>query len=173
MAGNQNSGARPLPTALHEVRGTFRPDRHGNNGHEPKPKLATTAMPRWAGLKGEAEKCWKRLAPQLIETRVLTEDDITALVALCRRWAEWDRLRQAVERDGETYWAEGTHGGGAQLKPNPAVNMRDNAFKDVMRALTEFGLTPSSRARVRVSGASEPEDVFGKLLAKRGGKQGA
>lgn len=148
------------PTALHKARGTYRPDRHGTA--EPEPASATARVPRWAELEGEAEKCYRRLAPMLASMRVLTEADVTALVQLCRRYAEYMELREQVDDEGVTYVIEGRNG--RQRKTNPAVMVRDRAWADFQKGLTEFGLTPVSRSKI--TAAPEPEkDPFAELMA--------
>lgn len=147
------------PTALHKLQGTYRPDRHGKS--EPESPDATGRLPRWAELEGEAEKCYRRLAPMLTSMRVLTQADIAALVQLCRRYAEYMELRAQVTAEGATYVVESRNG--HQRKTNPAAMVRDRAWADFQKGLTEFGLTPVSRSRITAPPEVE-ESEMAKLL---------
>lgn len=148
------------PTALHKLQGTYRADRHGNA--EPEPANASARLPRWAELSGEALRCYKRYAPMLRDMRVLTEPDVGSLVQLCRRYEEYMRYRAQVEAEGDTFWSESKLG--RQLRPHPAVMLRDRAWGDFQKGLIEFGLTPVSRSRITV-GPKQESDPFADLMA--------
>lgn len=145
------AGRPRTPTELHKARGTFRADRH--NTDEPEAKQATAKLPRWAELAGEAEKCYRRLAPMLSSMRVLTEADVAALVQVARRYGEYMDAAEQVRDEGATYTSEGRDG--RQIKAHPAVAIRDRAWADYQKGLIEFGLTPVSRSKI--TAMPEPE----------------
>lgn len=80
---------------------------------------------------------WNELAPMLSKAGLLTEGDRPALALLCRAYA---RLR---------------------LDP-----MDDKANELYRRMLVEFGLTPSSRSRIKAS-AEKPKDALAEFLASK------
>lgn len=92
--------------------------------------------PDWLDdLDGHGIDHWNELAPLLQKAGLLTEGDRPALALLCRAYA---RLR---------------------LDP-----MDDKANDLYRRMLVEFGLTPSSRSRIK--GAPEkPKDALAEFLA--------
>lgn len=119
------------PSALKLLSGTFRPDRARN---EPQPPVGATPPP-YLPSSGPARAAWDRLAPGLIETRVLTEADAEALAIGCMALAEFLSARR---RKAE--WRRA-----------------DSAWKRYTSILKDFGLTPASRTRVAAVPAS-PSD---------------
>jgi len=76
-------GAKPKPTELHVVQGTFRPGRHEEQAqNEPKPD-GQLEKPKY--LKGRAGRVWDRIAPKL---DWLTEVDSDMLALWCGLQAE-------------------------------------------------------------------------------------
>ena len=158
------AGRPRKPTALHKLQGTYRPREHGSR-NEPEVPDAKATLPRWAGLEGEAEKCYRRLAPMLSSMRVLTEADVAALVQLARRYGEYMHAAELVEESGTTYTSQGREG--IQIKPHPNVAIRDRAWQDFQRGLAEFGLTPSSRSKIAAP-PKQDESAMSRLLSGRG-----
>ena len=113
----------PKPTALKVMEGTYRRDRA--RAAEPSPAVGATPPP-WLPRSGPARRAWRRLAPVLTRTRVLTEADAEALAVVCMALAE------ALE---------------AQADP---VGWRraDAAWKRYAAGLATFGMNPSARTRV-------------------------
>ena len=155
-------GRPRIPTALHQAHGTYRADRHGRT--EPQSPLATSELPEWAELTGEAAACYQRLASLLTSMQVLTEADVGALVQLSRRYGEYLEAAGEVRECGATYRSEGRDG--MRLKTHPAVAIRDRAWTDVERGLAQFGLTPASRSRV-VRSLERPDPLGGLLTSLR------
>jgi P27 family predicted phage terminase small subunit len=79
---------------------------------------------------------------------VLADGDLIALGLLCETLAEWIEARDTVARDGATYEAT-TEAGAVMYRAHPAVAQRSDAARRVQSLLSEFGLTPSARAKVR------------------------
>jgi P27 family predicted phage terminase small subunit len=98
----------------------------------------------------------------LASMRVLTEADVTALVQLARRYEEYMDAASAVREQGSTYASEGRDG--IQIKTHAAVAIRDRAWADFQRGLTEFGLTPASRSTITPLIPPQEDDPFAHLL---------
>lgn len=94
--------------------------------------------------------------------RILTMADGPALALLCDAYAEYLEAREKTSgRKGKTYETT-TAQGGTMIRPRPEVAMASDAWRRVQRMLSEFGLTPSSRAKVVVR-PKEEEDPLEKL----------
>jgi phage terminase small subunit len=118
-------GGRPRkPTALKLIEGTFRKDRA--NPEEPQPDLVSgmPAPPR--KLKAEAMREWNRVAGELSKMRVLAVDELSVLATYCNLHAA---IVKAENRD--------------ELLPA-------GYYAQYRGLIDSFGLTPSSRAKVRV-----------------------
>src|SRR4051812_43844368 len=96
-----NRGPPPLPTKLKLLRGTARADRSNPDEPKPPPVLEVPPAPAWLREHGRRE--WERVAPILVNTRVLTQVDLGILEDYCRQY-EKALLRDAfLEENGETY----------------------------------------------------------------------
>lgn len=94
----------------------------------------------------------------LEEMGVLTTADPHALAMLCDAYAEYLECRQIVTNVGRTYTTT-TQQGDTMIRPRPEVAMASDAWRRVQRMLTEFGMTPSSRSKVKGS-PREERDPF-------------
>lgn len=150
-------GRKPVPTKLKIVKGTDQPCRI--NPDEPEPVVSLPdPPPEWKKANPVALTEWERITPHLYELGLLTAVDRAALVAYCEAWS---RLRQAEAEIAKTgLLVETTNG---NLIQSPAVGIANTAFKNMLAAATEFGLTPSSRTRVSAVGGKRTENPFKKL----------
>lgn len=133
-------GRKPIPTALHLLRGN--PGRRAHTRKEPTPApLTELAPPAWMAADAQAE--WTRLAPTLARLGVLTETDADALAAYCEAWTTWKAATRAIRDGGLTIETE--HG----TRMSPFVRIANDAMGQCRALLVEFGMTPSARARVQ------------------------
>ncbi len=147
-------GRKPKPTAIKELAGN--PGKRPLNKAEPQPGDADIRVPK-GRLPKEGRELWHVLAPQLAELGVLKATDLPALEVLCLHYAMVRRAWKIVEREGVT--AESVSVAGTTVKKHPAASvLRENAmaFKGF---LTEFGLTPSSRVRIKTDGAEKEKSL--------------
>jgi P27 family predicted phage terminase small subunit len=144
MAGNANSGRRPQPTALKVLRGN--PSKTRLNKHEPKPPVPDATFdeppPELAG-DGVAEAEWRRIAPIVRLTRILSDADRPLLIALCQQWSRYLEAHGKVASLGMVVKA-----GNGQPVVNPYLAVSDKALVHCQKMWNELGLTPSSRSRV-------------------------
>ena len=94
----------------------------------------------------EARREWKRLGRKLVECGLLTEIDAGALALYCQAWARWVEAERALERYGVVVKSPS----GFPMQ-SPYLAIANKAMEQMTRLLTEFGMSPSSRARVAVS----------------------
>lgn len=134
-------GRPPKPTALKELAGN--PGKRATNKKEPTLKAERPPIPKH--LQGEARKEWNRIAKQLVEIGVVTKIDRAALAAYCQNWARWVQAEQEMSR-ADFRMITFTESGYPVV--SPWLNVANTAMKNMLRFLSEFGMTPSSRARV-------------------------
>jgi len=144
-------GRKPEPSALKLLRGL--PGKRKLSADEPQPApLVDLTPPAWLDPEAQAE--WLRLAPMLERLGVLTETDTGALTAYCDAWATWKAATQQIRKFGMVIK------GKADLPiVSPYVKIAHNALLQMRALLTEFGMTPSSRARVHVPTKTEQPAV--------------
>ena len=161
------SGPAPLPTALKILRGTMRADRV--NPAEPRPlPVSSLAAPAW--LTDDGRKVFRRLARQLAALRLLSETDLPLLGLLSDQWSIYFSAREFLkEQKSDVYTLRDADGNVRAIQQYPQVAIRNKAALAIARLSAEFGLSPSSRARVSVSkGADAPVDELEGYLVNGG-----
>ena len=144
-----------LPTELKKQRGTLRKDRLNEN--EPKLPSVIPPIPTW--LSEDGQKAFSELSTLLHDMSVLTQADELALTLLCDAYSEYKNAKEVVNQLGATVEIMSREG---NSKPTirPEVQIANQAFVRVFQLLKEFGLTPSSRAKVNaIENASSTPDV--------------
>jgi P27 family predicted phage terminase small subunit len=147
-------GPKPLPSALAKVRGTVTKSTRRIPGKEPKVRLGTPAMPASVRDDKIALDCWNRMRGHLLKLKVLTPADGAALEGMCIAYSRAYKADACVKARGIVQ--EKFDG---SLAANPAVAMSRNAWSEVRRFAVEFGLTPSSRTRVREAPPGDDDET--------------
>lgn len=132
-------GPKPQPTAFLSARGSREPQRRAG---EPQPEVALPACPEW--LPERVRDKWDEIGGELVKLGVMTTVDSLALAMLCEALADYFEFSDAMEKSGAVACSEK---GGVYQHPN--ASLRSNAWMRLMKALREFGMTPSSRTAVR------------------------
>jgi P27 family predicted phage terminase small subunit len=132
-------GPRPKPTALKVIQGTDRADRR----NECEPVLATRIPECPEHLAGEAKREWERTTKLLAAAGLVAEIDRAALASYCQAWGRWVEAEEALRRHGVVIKSPNNF-----PMPSPYLAIANKAMDQMRLLLTEFGMTPSSRARV-------------------------
>ena len=144
---------RPRKTAAEKrANGTYRADRD-------KTLEVNAGVPDPPGyLSDVALTHWPRMVKACQIVRTLTEADGDALAMLCVAFEEWRAADIIVRDEGEVCSSDKVvsdgeakitvKGGSYQ---HPAVGIRTNAWKRIVKMLREFGLTPNARAGMKMA----------------------
>lgn len=151
-------GRKPKPSALKQLEGN--PGKRAINKKEPKPTSAIPECPNH--LKGAARTEWNRLTEELHALKILTSIDRAALAACCTAWADYVKACNKLEKEGEVIISE--KGG---MYQNPWVAIKKRSMDQIMKFYAEFGMTPSSRSRVKVETPGEEEEMEGFLFGNK------
>jgi P27 family predicted phage terminase small subunit len=151
-------GRKPLPSNVVRLRGN--PGKRRLNDAEPRPSPRVPTCP--ACLDGEARKEWKRLVAELAQLGLLTRLDRGLLAAYCQAHALWVEAVSSIGRYGTM--VKSPNGFPMQ---SPYIAVANKQVEIMVRIASEFGMTPSSRTRIRV-GEPTPEDAFETFLQGRG-----
>lgn len=156
-------GRPPKPTHLKVLEGN--PGKRPLNVKEPKPKPTAPKCPVWLGPI--AKKEWRRVVPELERLGLLTVVDGAALEGYCESYSKWVELSQFLKKfEKQGYMFKTPSGYMQQL---PQVGMAQKYLVLVKAFCSEFGLTPSSRARMTMPGQLDEDDPMEALLRKKGG----
>ncbi len=152
-----NRGRKPRPTDLKILSGD-RADRV--NRSEPKPRRSAPVCPDHLDEWGR--EAWDRITRQLGELGILSASDSDAIALYCATYSRWRAARREIAQTGITATTDL-----GSLKSNPAVAVATQAERMMASLLAEFGLTPSSRSRVKAD--TKAQDALGEFLARRKG----
>ena len=139
-------GRKPEPTVLKVLRGN--PHQHRLNRAEPKPPPADLTPPAW--LDAAAADEWTRLAPRLAQLGLLTTIDEHALATYCQIWVRWKDAQVQIANRGMVI----------DGMISPYLTISDRCITQLRHFLIEFGMTPSSRARVKADPGPKADDPF-------------
>ena len=149
------AGRKPLPTHLKLVKGTARP--HRLNKDEPKPRATVPEPP--AHLDERARAKFAAMAEMLARHGVMTELDAGALARYAVVWCRWIEAEAEVMRRGPVVKTEG-----GNIIQNPFLAVVNKCLAQMAQIEPEFGLTPSSRSRIRMAEPAETVDPFEEYL---------
>lgn len=150
-------GPAPKPTALKRLAGN--PGKKPLNGSEPQPKRPERVpyVPRY--LSETAKEEWRRVVVILMDAGLYTELDHTALVMYCMQFGKWiDADKKTQETGGEILTSDK-----GNFYQNPWYNVANKAYELMIKMLLEFGMTPSSRSRLKIE-MKEEKKTLAELL---------
>jgi P27 family predicted phage terminase small subunit len=171
-------GPIPKPDALKHAEGN--PGKRKLNRAElaEDPK----APPAPSYLDTEARKTWNRLVKLLLRKGVLREEDQITLANLCMTYSQLVHARRLLAEQRAAFnklkrktpfkdplFVVAPSG---YVQQSPLVSMINTYVDQVLKLSREFGLSPSSRARIRTNedgwlppGEATPEEQLEKILA--------
>jgi P27 family predicted phage terminase small subunit len=155
-------GMRPMPKHLKLVTGNR--GKRSLDYEEPKPEALIPDPPEVLSEEARAE--WDRIAPRLLAVGMVTRVDGAALAAYCQAYGRWivaeAALREQRKLDPEMHGLLAISQKGNAI-PSPLLHVCNRAMADMVRYASEFGMTPCSRARVKLNlsnGTNDPTDHF-------------
>lgn len=150
-------GRKPKPTALKRLSGTARPDRV--NAAEPQFRVPERTPSPPAYLAQEAADVWRDLGKLLREAGLFTVVDRYALAMFCSVAGRWmDAERKMRSSGGPVLIAES-----GNLYQNPWYCVANKSWSQMRQMLSEFGLTPAERSRLKAI-VTEEEPSLAEML---------
>lgn len=112
------------------------------NPDEAMPDPAIPSPPEHLSQAASVE--WGRITQDLYTLGLLSHIDRSALAAYCVVYSRWAEAEELIKEKG--ILIKTTNGNVIQ---SPLVGIANKAMELMHKYLTEFGMTPASRARVR------------------------
>lgn len=157
-------GRKPKPTEQKILEGN--PGKRTLGEKEPKPETKIPPCP--THLKGEARTEWDRVTKQLLKLNIISEIDRASLTAYCTAWGTYVKACKKLEKESEVMISDA---GG--MYQNPWVAIRNKAMEQILKFSAEYGMTPSSRTRIKVEAPNEEDEMKKMLMGvkSKGSKQ--
>lgn len=141
MAGKPGrSGRKKQPAALKKAKGTYRPPRDQDGA-----SLPAGVPPVPDGLNPQAAREWARLAPLCLQAGLLTHADWIAWELGFWAYSTWLNVSKSI---GDPVWITKND----YPVQRPEVAIAQKAWSAVLQFCREFGLTPSARSGLRLTG---------------------
>ena len=132
-------GRKPKPIELRVLHGGAAEKALAEH---PKPRRVLPRCPPF--LTGEAATCWRRLSRELFAAGLLSAVDRDALAVYCTVYARWLEAERMIAEVGIV--KESMTG---KLARNPYLAIAQQSIAQLGKLAAEFGMTPSSRSRVK------------------------
>ena len=157
-------GRKPKPSDLKQLEGN--PGKRAFNAAEPHPPVPQSPprTPRHLGVA--AGKEWRRMCHVLLSIGLYTEIDHAMLEMYCQAYGDWIEAKRKIRTTGGRVKMSRLTGA---LYTNPWVYEANGAWERLRKAAAEFGMTPSTRSRVRVATGEKEPSLTEQLFAMVGG----
>ncbi len=156
-------GRKPKPTAIKLLAGN--PGKRALNRLEPKPRVIFPRPPEH--LNDEEKEKWKLMVRELHPLGLITAIDKDALAMYCVIFTRWRKAENLVREKGEIIKTAA-----GNIIQNPYLSIANRALEQLGRIGAEFGMTPSSRSRVKVEVANSEHELEQMLFSGRTVKVG-
>ena len=132
-------GRKPTPRNLRLVTGAAQRDEK-----QAEPIAEVTAPDPPDYLEDEEAGCFREVGQKLALMRVMTDADVDLLAIYAVTFIRWKKAIAKVNESGLIVRSPNNH-----PIQNPYLSIANRAQQEMLKILAEFGLTPSSRTRVR------------------------
>ncbi len=156
MPNRPGQGRKRTPTAIREARGTER-FRKDQRKHEPKASDAKPKCPTHLDRRAKAE--WRAIVKIMEGQGTLSADFLRSLTLYCTAYSKYLEALDLVNKTGIVVYDEK-----GNARRNPAQVEFHKYHDQCYKWLTEFGLTPSAKARVMVEKKEEKQDAWAAFL---------
>lgn len=146
------AGRKCKPDALKKLEGTFRKDRAGDSLELP---AGIPTKPEWTEHDPIASELYNQVASTCYAMGVGTAADSLGFALLADQLSMYLRLRALISADGPVIYGEGSQGNSTQ-KPHPALAQMNTSYTNIIKLMTEYGLTAAARTKVD---ANKPIEV--------------
>jgi phage terminase small subunit len=170
------TGRPPIPTKVHQLKGTYRKSRHDVRAGEPVPDGVLSADDPPAWMSAGQRDLWK-FAIANAPPSLLTPIDGPALSVWCVA-ADQHAVAVAAQarRDANGYGPGGapllSHGRDGGMSVSPYLRVIDQSGARMLRAAGELGFSPGSRPRLgmgtKPKGGDGADDVWSRFLPPKG-----
>ena len=147
------AGRKRKPVALKKLEGTFRKDRHEKNVVELP--VAIAPKPDWAEHDAISSALYDEVSTHIAKMGISSEVDGMAIALLSDQLSQYLKLRAQVLSDGLLVETVGSTGN-VSTKPHSGLAQMNVCYNNIVKMLSEYGLTAASRAKV---GANAPVTV--------------
>jgi len=136
-------GRKPKPTSIKVLAGN--PGKRPVNTAEPRFRVPERTPRAPAFLSDSAAEVWRDLGKLLRDAGLFTVVDRYALAMFCAAAGRWIEAERKLKETGPVLVSRET----GNLYQNPYLHIANKAWGQMRQMLSEFGLTPAERSRLK------------------------
>lgn len=162
MPGNSNSGRKPQPAKILQMKGRRAGQDSGGRAIVEPPKFRREAPEAPAWLSSDARDEWNRVVPGLTVLDLLKPEDRAMLSAYCEAWSTFKMASRKWREDGERVeqvTSSVDHLGREKVTSrmivNPFIAVARAAGQELRGFAAHFGLSPSSETALGKAGSGD------------------
>jgi P27 family predicted phage terminase small subunit len=157
-------GRKAVPTALKKLAGN--PGKRKYNDREPVVSVSkeVPSAPDFLDSVGKEE--WARSGKLLHDAGVLTDVDLTAFGSYCQSYSDFIHAVDGLKKSGHIIRDPENE---KKFKINPWRRVLIESQANMKQLLSEFGMTPASRSKVKTE-QTDPDEDFDAFLNSGGPK---
>lgn len=148
MAGNHNSGRRPLPSEWKIINGTAKASDRKSHDQQPETPTAEPPMPDDIPEAGQWK--WMETVELMRQMGTLSIAYADLLRMYAETWAVYLESAQKVRKLGTAFVTVDPKTKKVTSKPNPFERVMRQSRQDLIRMEAELGLTPAAKSRLIV-----------------------
>lgn len=150
----------PVAKTLQRKKLEGNPSKESLDHREPRPTVGAPTLPSTLTPLGVA--FGKGLIKAMSKNGTIDQADGWALECVCTAYADHRQAVDLLAEVGLTYRSDTPTG--EIVRAHPAVAIRNDAWRRVLKGLGELGLTPLSRGRIQVPIPPEESDGLAEFL---------
>ncbi|MBS4062723.1 MAG: phage terminase small subunit P27 family [Bacteroidetes bacterium] len=136
------------------------PGKRAINHAEPRPTIVFPSAPEHLG--DDEKNKWLAVVQELYTLGLVTTVDKDALAMYCVIYVRWLKAERMVREKGEIIKTAA-----GNIIQNPYLAIANRALDQLNKLGAEFGMTPSSRSRVKVELPNAESELEEMLFGKR------
>ena len=158
------AGRKAKPTALKIVMGN--PGKRAIPTNLPEPTGELDQCPDFVSEEARAHWDYVTGLIQAIPGVSKRPDETTAAL-MCQAIADFMEASKVLKENGGNYQDVETKVGGIMTRIHPGVAVRKSAMDQILKICVEFGMTPSSRTRLRTDLNADKKNPNDKYFVKK------
>lgn len=146
-------GPKPAPASVKAQKGAVRSKREtSKTAAADAPAVAVVSVAPTPDLDGDALDRWHRIAPDLIENKLLVRGSAEAFARYCKMLSTWWKMMRQVETEGHTYTVKSAHG--TYIRPHPLLGRLESLEVRLIAFEDRHGMNAAERQRIMAARAA-------------------
>lgn len=146
-------GPKPAPASVQAQKGAVRSKRQAPaTAAAEAPAIVSVSIAPTPDLNGDALDRWHRIAPDLIEQKLLVRGSAEAFSRYCKMLSTWWKMVRQVDTEGETYTVKSAHG--TYIRPHPLLGRLESLEVRLIAFEDRHGMNAAERQRIMAQRAA-------------------